>query len=83
MRSLSLRGVIRIWCAREIPKVLQFLTHYGYVNTGFVANMPRPLPFAAGLKPENVLVVGAGTAGLAAAYHLRNFGYQVHGKELN
>ena len=62
----------------EIPNVLRFLTHYGYVNTGFVANMPRPLPFAAGLKPEKVLVVGAGTAGLAAAYHLRNFGYQVH-----
>ena len=78
VRSLSLRGVVRIWCAREIPKVLRFLTHYGYVNIGFVTNMPRPLPFAAGLKRETVLVVGAGTAGLAAAYHLRNFGYQVY-----
>ena len=57
--------------------MLRFLTQYGYVNTGFVANMPRPLPFTSGVKPETVLVVGAGTAGLAAAYHLRNFGYQV------
>ena len=39
--------------------------------------MPRPFPFGNPPRPEIVLIVGAGTAGLAAAYHLRNFGYQV------
>lgn len=77
MQSLSLRGVVRIWCAGEIPHVLKFLTHYGYVNTGFMNNVPRPFTLARGIKPGNVLIVGAGTAGLAAAYHLRNFGFQV------
>lgn len=77
IRSLSLRGVVRIWCAQEIPHVLRFLTHYGYVNTGFITNVPRPFPLASGVRTCSVLVVGAGTAGLAAAYHLRNFGYKV------
>lgn len=77
VRGLSLRGVIRIWCAQQIPHVLRFLTHYGYVNTGFLSNMPRPFPLAAGVTSGTVLIVGAGTAGLAAAYHLRNFGFQV------
>lgn len=77
VQSLSLRGVVRIWCAGEIPHVLKFLTHYGYVNTGFMNNVPYPFPLARGIKPGNILIVGAGTAGLAAAYHLRNFGFQV------
>lgn len=76
VRSLSLRGVIRIWCAQEIPRILKFLTHYGYVNTGFFAHMPRPFPFVDSPR-ETVLIVGAGAAGLSAAYHLRNFGYWV------
>ena len=69
--------MIRIWCAQHIPRVLQFLTYNGYVNTGFFSNMPRPFPFGSPVRPESVLIIGAGTAGLSAAYHLRNFGYQV------
>ena len=78
-QSLSLRGIIRVWCHKEIPRILNFLTREGHVNTGFVTNMPRPLPFPpnTNARSNNVVIVGAGPAGLAAAYHLRNFGYNV------
>lgn len=79
-QSVSLRGIIRVWCHDEIPRILDFLTRQGYVNAGFVSDMPRPLPFAPKFNGHgnNVVVVGAGPAGLAAAFHLRNFGYKVH-----
>ena len=79
-QGLSLRGIIRVWCNTEIPRILSFLTREGYVNAGFVANVPRPLPFFPNLNERGgnrVVVVGAGSAGLAAAHHLRNFGYKV------
>ena len=82
-QSLSLRGIIRVWCYKEVPRILQFLTREGYVNTGFVADIPRPLPFSSSAsgRGNNIVIVGAGPAGLAAAYHLRNFGYNVSLKE--
>ncbi len=67
---------MRLWCAQKIPVILRYLTQSGYVNTGFIKNMPRPFPLAPPTR-ETVIIIGAGTAGLAAAYHLRNFGYQV------
>ena len=78
-QSLSLRGIIRVWCYNEMPRILHFLTRQGYVNTGFVNDMPRPLPFSPNFsgRGSSVVVVGAGPAGLAAAFHLRNFGYKV------
>lgn len=64
-----------------MPKILQFLTREGYVNTGFLNDMPRPFPFSSTTgtngRGKKVIIVGAGPAGLAAAYHLRNFGYDV------
>ena len=78
--ALSLRGIIRVWCNAEVPRILGFLTREGYVNAGFVANVPRPLPFFPNLSERggnSVVIVGAGSAGLAAAYHLRKFGYKV------
>lgn len=79
IEALSLRGVVRIWCTLQVPSVLQFLTEQGHVNAGVLVNPPRPFPIAVGSKQGKVLVVGAGASGLAAAYHLRNLGYQVKG----
>lgn len=96
MQALSLRGLLRIWCALHLPSVLYFLTLWGFVNHGFLDNIPRPLPFPQSDKkvhpvwigvamvtmstPSNqirVLVIGAGSAGIAAANHLRNYGHSV------
>ena len=64
-----------------MPRILGFLTRAGYVNVGFVAELPRPLPFSptncTSGKGNKVVIVGAGPSALAAAYHLRNFGYNV------
>lgn len=78
LAATSLRGLVRIWCAQQIPSILHFLTEQGYVNCGFMVHAPRPFPFVnTGKRKSSVLIVGAGSAGLAAAYHLRNFGHQV------
>ena len=78
LHALSLRGLIRIWCSYEVPRILAFLTELGYVNCGFLTGgVPRPFPSAKRGRLGNVIIIGAGTAGLAAAYHLRNFGYSV------
>lgn len=68
-----------MWCYHEIPRILHFLTRQGYVNAGFVPDLPRPLSFSPNTSERGgkVVIVGAGPAGLAAAYHLRNFGYNV------
>lgn len=79
IEALSLRGITRIWCAHQIPRILQFLTEQGHVNVGIMRNVPRPFPFPDVDGRGTILVVGAGAAGLSAAYHLRNFGFQVSG----
>ena len=76
--ALSLRGLIRIWCAQHISHILHFLTEQGYVNCGFMTHVPRPFPSEGSQeRKSSVLIVGAGPAGLASANHLRNFGYKV------
>ena len=55
--------------------ILHYFTLNGYVNTGFI-NKQGPFPLALPTR-ESVIIIGAGTAGLAAAHHLRKFGYQV------
>ena len=76
MQALSLRGILRIWCSFHLPNILQFLTERAYVNCGFLSDVPRPLPLAVDRR-SHVIVIGAGPAGLASAYHLRTFGYKV------
>ena len=78
LRAVSLRGLIRIWCAQHISHILHFLTKQGYVNCGFMTHAPRPFPSEGSQeRKSSVLIVGAGPAGLASANHLRNFGYKV------
>lgn len=83
IEALSLRGITRIWCAHQIPQILQFLTEQGHVNTGIMSNVPRPFPLPHVCGHGSVIIVGAGTAGLSAAYHLRNFGFQVSTQKQN
>lgn len=79
IEALSLRGIVRIWCTYQIRRILQFLTEQGHVNAGILNNVPRPFPIAGKGGRGKVLVIGAGAAGLSAAFHLRNHGYQVTG----
>ena len=54
-------------------------------SLGFAAetNFTRPIQLSAAPKGASVLVLGAGMAGLVAAYELRNAGYQVQVLEYN
>lgn len=76
--SLFLRGLVRVWCAGAIHRILYFLTRHGYVNFGILQNPPIPFPlYGCPERKSDVIVIGAGSAGLSAAHHLRNFGYKV------
>lgn len=69
------RGLVRIRCVQEMDRVLYFMTRKGLINTG-VLSVPRPLlPERYCIK--NVIIIGAGASGLAAARQLQNFGSQV------
>lgn len=82
--SLSLRGLARIWCAEQLPHVLHLLTKLAYLNCGYLPSAPRPFHFISNLdKKSTVLIIGAGTAGIAAAHHLSNFGHRVKILEAN
>ncbi|CAI8024054.1 Lysine-specific histone demethylase 1B [Geodia barretti] len=77
VEALSLRGLLRIWSSLHLSAVLHFLTLHGFVNHGFLDDIPRPLPFLQSDRKIRVLIIGAGTAGIAAANHLRNYGHTV------
>lgn len=34
LKALSLRGVVRVWCAQQFPRVLHFMSRKGFVNHG-------------------------------------------------
>ena len=40
MNILRLRGIVRIWCYVQYPRVLHFLSRRGYINVGM---LPHPL----------------------------------------
>ncbi|KAL7382463.1 hypothetical protein ABVT39_022906 [Epinephelus coioides] len=72
---IIVRGLVRVRCVQEMDRVLHFMTRKGLINTGVLA-VKRPL------LPEkhcsrNVIIIGAGASGLAAARQLQNFGTQV------
>lgn len=74
---IIIRGLIRVLLAREVKRILLFLTKNGFVNHGILRDVPRNLPTIPKDKELSVIVIGAGPAGLSAARHLRKFGIQV------
>ncbi|CAL9690747.1 unnamed protein product [Knipowitschia caucasica] len=69
------RGLVRIRCVQEMDRVLQFMTRKGLINTGALS-VSRPL-LPETHRAKNVIIIGAGASGLAAARQLHNFGTQV------
>uniref|UniRef100_A0A3B4AIG2 [histone-H3]-N(6),N(6)-dimethyl-L-lysine(4) FAD-dependent demethylase n=1 Tax=Periophthalmus magnuspinnatus TaxID=409849 RepID=A0A3B4AIG2_9GOBI len=69
------RGLVRIRCVQEMDRVLHFMTRKGLINTG-VLSVSRPL-LPETHRSKNVIIIGAGASGLAAARQLHNFGTQV------
>uniref|UniRef100_A0A8D3B9E6 CW-type domain-containing protein n=1 Tax=Scophthalmus maximus TaxID=52904 RepID=A0A8D3B9E6_SCOMX len=69
------RGLVRVRCVQEMDRVLNFMTRKGLINTGVLAVKQPLLPERHHSK--NVIVIGAGASGLAAARQLQNFGTQV------
>ena len=46
MSVLGLRGVVRVWCAQQLTRVLHFMSRRGYVNHGLMCSgVPCPLSF--------------------------------------
>lgn len=69
------RGLVRIRCVQELDRVLLFMTRKGLINTGALS-VSRPL-LPEKQRCKNVIIIGAGASGLAAARQLHNFGTQV------
>ncbi|XP_063690523.1 lysine-specific histone demethylase 2-like [Bolinopsis microptera] len=77
-KAVIVRGMVRIRYSLEALRVLSFLTQRGIINTGILPLNINPdlLIITPKRKPE-ILVVGAGISGLAAARQLTMFGYKV------
>ena len=52
IQALSMRGIVRIWCAKVVPRILHFLTECGYVNCGLMTSAPRPFPFVGSIEKK-------------------------------
>ncbi|XP_014681007.1 PREDICTED: lysine-specific histone demethylase 1B-like isoform X2 [Priapulus caudatus] len=74
---LICRGLVRLLCVEELKRVLEFLTRKGIVNIGLLSPPQDCAAIPRQYSNENVIVIGAGTAGLAAARQLQNFGAKV------
>uniref|UniRef100_A0AAQ5WY96 [histone-H3]-N(6),N(6)-dimethyl-L-lysine(4) FAD-dependent demethylase n=1 Tax=Amphiprion ocellaris TaxID=80972 RepID=A0AAQ5WY96_AMPOC len=72
---IIVRGLVRVRCVQEMDRVLHFMTRKGLINTGVLA-VKRPL-LPERYRSKNVIIIGAGASGLAAARQLHNFGTQV------
>uniref|UniRef100_A0AAZ3SLI0 CW-type domain-containing protein n=1 Tax=Oncorhynchus tshawytscha TaxID=74940 RepID=A0AAZ3SLI0_ONCTS len=72
---IIVRGLVRVRCVQEMDRVLLFMTRKGLINTG-VLSVKQPL-LPERYHNKNVIVIGAGASGLAAARQLQNFGMQV------
>uniref|UniRef100_A0A8C7FBX4 [histone-H3]-N(6),N(6)-dimethyl-L-lysine(4) FAD-dependent demethylase n=1 Tax=Oncorhynchus kisutch TaxID=8019 RepID=A0A8C7FBX4_ONCKI len=72
---IIVRGLVRVRCVQEMDRVLLFMTRKGLINTG-VLSVKQPL-LPERYHNNNVIVIGAGASGLAAARQLQNFGMQV------
>ncbi|XP_039594938.1 lysine-specific histone demethylase 1B isoform X1 [Polypterus senegalus] len=72
---IIVRGLVRVRCVQEMERILHFMTRKGLVNTGILSVRHPLLPKE--YTKKSVIVIGAGTSGLAAARQLKNFGVQV------
>ncbi|XP_028673398.1 lysine-specific histone demethylase 2 isoform X3 [Erpetoichthys calabaricus] len=72
---IIVRGLVRVRCVQEMERILHFMTRKGLVNTGILSVKHPLLPKE--YTKKSVIVIGAGTSGLAAARQLKNFGVQV------
>jgi hypothetical protein len=59
VEALSLRGLLRIWSSLHLSAVLHFLTLHGFVNHGFLDDIPRPLPFLQSDRKVCLIIVMA------------------------
>uniref|UniRef100_A0A3P8QXW3 Lysine demethylase 1B n=1 Tax=Astatotilapia calliptera TaxID=8154 RepID=A0A3P8QXW3_ASTCA len=74
-QHIIVRGLVRVRCVQELDRVLHFMTRKGLINTGVLAAKQPLLPET--YCSKNVIIIGAGASGLAAARQLQNFGTQV------
>ncbi len=38
MDMLRLRGVVRVWCSQQLPRILHYMSRKGFVNHGLLIN---------------------------------------------
>ncbi|XP_013400926.1 lysine-specific histone demethylase 1B [Lingula anatina] len=73
---LLCRGLVRIRCYQELSRVIQHLTRVGWINFGIISP-PQDLSVLPDRHKPEVIVIGAGAAGLGAAKQLKNFAAKV------
>nr|XP_009502823.1 PREDICTED: lysine-specific histone demethylase 1B isoform X2 [Phalacrocorax carbo] len=77
IHHIIVRGLVRIRCVQEMERILYFMTRKGLINTGILSVSPDQYLLPKEYHNKSVIIVGAGSAGLAAARQLHNFGIKV------